>query len=509
MSSVKQIQRTVYRQCRANSAAPMPGMLRLISDWTVMKEAWNTVASRSGRNTPGDDGETIATIRASKTGVDGFLGCIADDLQGGSYRTGTVRRFEIPKKNGTGETRSLVVLTIRDRVVHTAVKLILEPIAEATLGRHCFGFRPGCSRYDELQAVQRRVQQQPDIYRAALTTDIATCFDTLDHAVVRNELMRLIQDGDALHLLDLILRQVGSGIHGWFRRRPKGVLQGSALSPILANLALGRFDRQWKLNHGKQNIAFRYADDLIVLSESRSAANRLRKSVSCCLYETTRMKLEPRKTSVATFQEGVSLLGMQVRQHRDLFRQVDVVHVFIEPERVREIFADIDRWSEKLSMEGEIPTMFEQLNRKLLGWFQTYQYAYDAPQAFEAIDHHVFRTVRSRLKRLLRLSSSGLQAMYHEYLASGHETWTYSGVPIQILSTLSRRQYRRKRRRLPWETVAESEEDAARVDSPRILTAGSTEESLGCHDDNDQRIFSMQNPAKYIDSLKLSPVRAD
>lgn len=470
MTSPREIQQNVYAQFRNGQRGPLKNVLRLITDWSVMKEAWRTVASRSGKNTAGADGVTLAAVRANPRGAAGFLNELADRLQNGRYRPGKVRRFEIAKSNG--KTRPLAVLDLADRVVHTALKLVLEPALEARLGKQCYGFRPGRSRYDELYDIRQQVQLVPEIYKVALTTDIAACFDTIDHGVIRNELTSLIDDQDALSLIESVLKQVGSGVQGWLKKRHVGVLQGSAFSPLLANLALSRFDAEWRHRQGERHKAFRYADDLVVLAESQRDAIKLRRELADCLRLTTRMKLEPSKTKITPFQDGVRLLGMQIRQHTDPFDGREVVNIYVDPDRIKDVLGEVDEWSESMTDERSVSRCFDKLNQRLQGWFATYQYAYDAPQAFSTIDYHVFRTIRLRLRAILKSSAAEVQSLYHTYEKSGHESWTAEGVTVLVLGSLPRKQYRRTKRVLPWDRQVTN--DAETATKPLAGTSGAT-----------------------------------
>ena len=317
MNRVRKLQQLVHQMALESSGRPARRLMRLVSDSAVLEAAWKQVAGKGHGRTAGEDGLCAANILANEDGPEAFLHDLAVRLTSGQYVPGAVRRFEIPKPKNPSQKRPLVILTLADRVVHTAIKLVLEPLVDARLGKRCYGFRPGRSRFDELVDVRRMVQQHPHRYAAALTTDIASCFDRVDHDVVRTELRKLLDDGALMGLVDKVLLQVGAGTKGWLRKRRIGLLQGSALSPILANLALAPFDEKWRRDHGNDFPLFRYADDLLVLAPHMDAACGIRRPLARTLRRQSRMELSLDKTTARPLREGVCVLGMRIQRHRE------------------------------------------------------------------------------------------------------------------------------------------------------------------------------------------------
>jgi RNA-directed DNA polymerase len=452
--AVHEIQRFLYHQARQQPARPFDRLMRFVTDWTVLKAAWRQVCSRPGANTPGADRLGADDVTADPATARLFLQDLADALQAGTYRPGPVRRFAIAKPSQPGKTRPLAVLTLTDRVAHMALKLVLEPIVEARLGRRCFGFRPGRSRFDQLHAVRRVVHHHPDAFAAALTTDVAACFDQLDHRLLRDDLQAIVSDPAVLALGRRIFEQVGSGQAGWWRRRRIGVLQGSPLSPLLANWNLARFDRAWDRRTGDPAPAFRYADDLLILARDPHAAGRLRPALQRCLWRACRLELAADKTRITAFDQGVASLGLMVRRLRDPFDAAERVRIVLDPSRIREVLDEVHRWAEALDADRALGPQFARFNQRLRGWFEAYQFAHDAALAFETIDQHVFRASRARLKSLLGCSAAALQQRHYHRLSTGHHTWQADGVPLLVLGALPRRFYRPKPPRSPWDEPA-------------------------------------------------------
>lgn len=215
--ALHEIQRFLHGQARRQPCQPFDGLMRYITDWTVMTEAWQRVRSSQGAKTPGADHVTADDLPNEPEANRVFLQDLADQLLSGEYTPGPVRRFEVAKPNKPGKTRPIAILTLTDRVVHMAIKIVLEPIVEARLGKHCFGFRPGRGRFDELQSVRRLTVSHPERFGAALAADIASCFDELDHGLILDDLQGLVTDSAMVDLFRALLEQVGSGRAGWLR----------------------------------------------------------------------------------------------------------------------------------------------------------------------------------------------------------------------------------------------------------------------------------------------------
>src|SRR5207247_2153102 len=199
-----------------------------------------------------------------KEGVEAFLLELGSELAQKRYGTGAVRRVYIPK--GNGKLRPLGIPNLRDRVVQTAVVLILEPIYEQDFLDCSYGFRPGRSAHTAVQALWRQVMDLGGCW--VLEVDIRKFFDTLDRAHLRALLRQRVRDGVLLRLIDKWLK-AGVLEDGELTYPEAGTPQGGVISPLLANVYLHDVLDVWFEEVVKPCLkgrAFlvRYADDLVM-----------------------------------------------------------------------------------------------------------------------------------------------------------------------------------------------------------------------------------------------------
>ncbi len=271
----------------------------------MLCRAWENVAQNDG--IPGADAVSIQRWRRN---WEERLVNLQRSVRANTYKPARLRIRRIPKRQ-PGEYRVLRIPTVTDRVLQRAVADVLQPIYEQLFLDCSFGYRP---RLSVLKAVQRILLHRANDRTHVLDADIDAFFDSVDHALLLRFLQSDLPDDSLLPL-----------ISAWLNRSQKrGLPMGSPLSPLLANVFLHRFDTR-VVERGYHLV--RYADDFIILEESRQQVERARAEVEDIL-ESLLLVAEPRKTRLTSFEEGFDFLGVRFDADSYTFtwreKQVDV-----------------------------------------------------------------------------------------------------------------------------------------------------------------------------------------
>lgn len=256
---VQELQRKLYLKAKSNAGFRFYALYDKVYRIDVLSKAWERVKSNKGA--AGIDGQTFEEIEA--IGVDNFLEGIQQELKAKTYRPQPARRVYIPKPDGT--KRPLSIPTIKDRVVQSTLKLIIEPIFEAGFEDCSYGFRPKRSAQQAALEVRKLLNFG---YKEVIETDIEDCFGSIPHRELLDMVAKKVVDGKILWLIKLFLK---AGIMDSFDRwtDSKGTPQGGVISPLLANIYLNNIDKGWKpLNNSARLI--RYADDLVIMTKHHS-----------------------------------------------------------------------------------------------------------------------------------------------------------------------------------------------------------------------------------------------
>lgn len=224
----------------------------------TLNEAWALVSANQG--SAGVDAETIAKFSKKK---DERIESLSTEIRSGTYGPEPVRRVMIPKADG--KLRPLGIPTVRDRVVQTALKLVLEPIFESGFSERSYGFRPGRGCKDALRRVVKLLRQG---YVHVVDGDIKKFFDSIPHEKLMARISEKVADGKVLRLLAKSLEQgVMEGLSCWTPN--DGTPQGSPISPLMANIYLHPLDT---LMESKGIEMVRYADDFVILCKTKESA---------------------------------------------------------------------------------------------------------------------------------------------------------------------------------------------------------------------------------------------
>jgi len=269
-----------------------------------LRSAYGRVYGNQGA--AGSDGQSLEGFAAR---LEAELGKLGAELQESRYQPHPVRRVYIDKM-GSKEKRPLGIPAVRDRVVQTALRNVIEPIFEREFAPQSYGFRPGRGCKDALRRVDELLKAG---YNYVVDADIQGYFDSIPHEKLMKLLRMRISDGRVLALLESYLTQgVMNELREW-EPTERGTPQGAVISPLLANLYLHPLDLLMQQS-GREMV--RYADDFILLCRSRIEAEEALRAIQQWI-EAAGLRLHPEKTRLVDLTEakaGFDFLGYHFRR---------------------------------------------------------------------------------------------------------------------------------------------------------------------------------------------------
>jgi RNA-directed DNA polymerase len=402
--SIRRLQRKLYCKAKAEPEFRFYLLYDKICREDMLAHAWKLARANGGA--PGVDGVSFEAIEEG--GLGEWLTGLRTELVATTYRPAPVRRVLIPKPGG-GE-RPLGIPTIRDRVVQTAAKLVLEPIFEADFEDSAYGYRPGRGGADAIKEVHRRVLQG---YTDVVDADLSKYFDTIPHQELMRSVARRIVDRHVLRLIKLWLRapveeRDGDGGRrlGGGKKQTRGTPQGGVISPLLATLYMNRFLKYWRQRDcGRtfQAHVVSYADDFVILSRGHAARAKAWAKTTLARLGLT---LNEDKTSLKDARrERFTFLGYAFGPH--CLRRDGSWYLGASPssKSVQRCKAKV---SELLAAGNMAPwdEVRDRLNRLVRGWTAYFSYG-SCALAYRAIEHHVWHRVRRFLRRRHKADRGG------------------------------------------------------------------------------------------------------
>jgi RNA-directed DNA polymerase len=403
-SQIRELQIKLYRKAKNEPEYRFYMLYDKVYREDILAHAYALAKSNGGA--PGVDGQSFQDIES--VGVEKWLTGIREELRSKTYQPQPVRRKMI-EKHGGGE-RPLGIPTIRDRVVQTAVKLVIEPIFEADLEPNAYGYRPKRSAQDAIQEVHKSLCEG---YTDVVDADLSKYFDTIPHSELLQCVARRIVDGDILRLIKMWLTvpveerdEDGTKRLTGGKDRHCGTPQGGVVSPLLANLYMNRLLKGWRnTKRGEQFQArvVNYADDFVILSRGKA-----KEALDWTRQVVTRLgvTLNEAKTSIKPARtERFDFLGYTFGPHR--FKKDGHWYLGASPSK-----KSVARIKAKVgdvlvpSNTGTWPAVRDRLNQILRGWSAYFSYG-TRTQAYRAVDNYVADSVRHFLRRRHKVQSRG------------------------------------------------------------------------------------------------------
>ncbi len=298
---VRVLQRKLYRAAKAQPQRTFGVLYDKVCSLEVLRVAWDQV--RRNRGAAGVDGETIEAIE--ERGVLEFLLELQKELISQEYRPQPVRRVFIPKPDG--RQRPLGIPRVKDRVAQAAMRIVIEPLFEASFRPGSYGFRPRRGAKQAIYDIRKWVTYG---YDKVIDLDLQSYFDTIDHELLMRLVQRRVRDP---RVLRLIRRWLKAGVmhEGNLEDTVVGSPQGAVISPLLSNIYLHPLDRYWE-REVKATKMVRYADDLVVLCRWKPPETympRLRQFLA-----RLRVTVNEDKTRIVDAREGFDFLGVHFRK---------------------------------------------------------------------------------------------------------------------------------------------------------------------------------------------------
>jgi RNA-directed DNA polymerase len=416
VNNVRKLQRALYRKSKQDKEVRFYSLYDKIGRADVLWEAWRQVKANQGA--PGVDGKAIDEI--VETGQEeAMIRKLQEALRTKSYRFAPVRVVEIPKSNGG--TRPRGIATVEDRVVQTAMKLVLEPIFEADFHDCSYGYRP------KRDAKQASLAIREDLYKRAwgvVEIDFKAYFTSIPHGKLLKLITKRMADGSMLKLIKQTLK-VGIKGQGQVVPTMVGVPQGSPISPLYSNIYLNLLDHLWHRRGYPEKLGatlHRYADDaILVCRRSPQPALAAFEAIA------TRMELTLNrdKTRVTRLTDGFDFIGFNFVKRKSPSSGKNTIYLFPAKSAQQKIR---NRLKYLTSRRAPIrPQEFVGLvNPIVTGWVNYFRHT-NASQAFRGLQ----RFVNIRFRRYLtqrskgrgfgwkRFPNSKLYAMGLVYIGSG------------------------------------------------------------------------------------------
>ena len=389
-------------------------LFNLVCDPATLLVAWERVKRNRGSRTAGVDGQTRKQVE--QMGVDGVLAKLREELKAGTYRPLPARERLIPKRSG--KLRSLGISSLRDRIVQTAAKLVLEPIFEADFCPTSYGFRPGRRAQDAIGEVRFFIND-PRSYEWVIEGDVEDCFGQIHQGLLMDQVRRRVTDK---RVLALIRKFLAAGVMrelDTVTATPSGTPQGSSLSPLLSNIALSVLDRRFEAawasrtqtqrwrDRAKGHPSYRmirFADDFVVLVRGTEAqAHQIKEQTAEFMREQMRLTLSPEKTHVTHVDDGFDLLGFRIV--RAPWRaNKRVAYVFPSKRALREVMHRIKTLTNRSTLNLSLDRLIHALNPILRGWANYHRHN-ASKRCFAYLSYYLWwRVIRWLRKKYPRLT---------------------------------------------------------------------------------------------------------
>lgn len=412
---VQKLRDTLHAKAKGSSTFRFYSLYDKVYRKDVLEFAYRRCRQNGG--SAGVDGECFDDIEAH--GLERWLEERTEELRSKTYRPQPVLRVWIPKPGGS--KRPLGIPTVRDRVIQTAVGLVLEPIFEADLQPEQYAYRPGRSALGAVKAVHALLGQG---HTEVVDADLKGYFDEIPHAELMKSVSRRVSDGPLLHLIKMWLQAPVEEIDDRGRKhrttpgkdRGRGCPQGAPISPLLANLYMRRFVLGWKVLGHERRLGAKvvnFADDLRICCRGTGEEAM---ATLCRMMQQLKLPVNEAKTRLVRVpDESVDFLGYTIG--RCYSHKTGRAYIGTRPSKqsVKRVCRQVSELTR--SRWGFIDASEEvnRINRILVGW-SNYFCLGPVSRAYGNVDLHVRYRLRTWLRRKHRVRGRGMTRFSFTYL---------------------------------------------------------------------------------------------
>ena len=385
LPKVRQLQRSLYCKSKQEKEGRFYSLYDKIYRRDVLLEAWRQVKANKGA--PGVDGRAIEEITIQS--AEEMISRLQRQLRDRKYQFSPVRLVEIPKPQGG--TRPLGIATVEDRVVQTAMKIIMEPIFEAEFHDCSYGYRP------KRNAMQASVAIRKDLYHHAwgvVEIDFKAYFTSIPHGKLLEQIRRRIADKSMLKLIKQTL-EIAVSNKGNVVMTELGVPQGSPISPLYSNIYLNVIDQEWHEKGYPEKLGatlHRYCDDAVLVCR-KEAMPALKAFIE--MAERMELTVNREKTRITKLWDGFNFIGFNFIKRKSLKNGKS--KIYISPtKRSQQAIRNKLKYLTSRRAPIKPEEFIAEVKPVIMGWVNYYRHT-NASDAFRRLQ----RFINTRFRRYL------------------------------------------------------------------------------------------------------------